>query len=505
MDGSSASNSAYYNRRRSSLEIYRTFLDEFLASNGGWLLILLGFLTALGAGALVGAVPQVLTQKFAEHQYGLDKEIQCLSEEPLPMECVQGADYAQGAASYTSLFRNLMALLVNSVAGSYSDTHGRRGVQIASLFLVVLSPISFWLIQISDEVPPIWYYILDCFAGIISWFSIGFTQLSDIMPQRHRAAAFGLYFGSFMAGIAIAPFLATLMTHVQIAVFSSLVRIVALLIAILFLPETLPVENRRRSSHLAVHDDYVAAHPNSKKSWWKLLLSPIVKMSILQRSSSLLLVAFGAFTSKMVFSADVTLFFYYIEANLGATEQDVAGMMFTTGVVGVLVQAGFLKYLISFFGERRLLILSFCSGMAHNLIYGLAPNKWFLYVGLCLSALTNTNNALLSSLASRSVARTEQGHIQGALFSLTSLAEAIGPISFNFIYRNWHTFGSGTMFVVGAMLFGVGMVAVSLVPPKEVNDDDDDEQEGDDKFADEEESTSDLDGSQEEKEILVLP
>lgn len=38
----------YFRRRASSLEGHRTFLAEFSASNGGWLIVVLGFLTALG-------------------------------------------------------------------------------------------------------------------------------------------------------------------------------------------------------------------------------------------------------------------------------------------------------------------------------------------------------------------------------------------------------------------------------------------------------------------------
>lgn len=143
--------------------------------------------------------------------------------------------------------------------------------------------------------------------------------------------------------------------------------------------------------------------------------------------------------------------------------------MFATGIVGLVVQAGLLKYLVSLLGERSLLIVSFFSGAAHNLIYGLAPNIFVIYFGMCLSQLSNTNGPLLSSLASRSVAITEQGQIQGALFSLTSVAEAIGPICLNFVYRHWHIFGSGTMFVLGSFLYILGAISVSFVPPKQTD------------------------------------
>lgn len=131
-------------RRRSSLEVYRTFFGEFHRSKGSWLIVLLGFLTALGLGSLVGVVPQILTQRYAEELFGYGDDTTkvnsgaaaaaaalCNSftktDTAVPTACVQGANYAQSGASYCALAKNALAFLTNSVAGSYSDRHGRRG------------------------------------------------------------------------------------------------------------------------------------------------------------------------------------------------------------------------------------------------------------------------------------------------------------------------------------------------------------------------------------------
>ena len=124
-----------FTRRRSSIDVYRTFLGDFNRATGAWLIILLGFLTALGMGSLVGVVPQIMTQRYAEELFGYDAptngNAQCYSfsvtDLTRPAACRQGANYAQSAASYCALAKNTLALLSNSVAGSYSDRHGRRG------------------------------------------------------------------------------------------------------------------------------------------------------------------------------------------------------------------------------------------------------------------------------------------------------------------------------------------------------------------------------------------
>lgn len=136
-----ASQSDHYpssRRRRSSLEVYRTFFGEFHRSKGSWLIVLLGFLTAVGLGSLVGVVPQILTQRYAEELFGYGQAYKVSNggdDVPLcnsfdatkPVECDLGASYAQTAASYCALAKNSLAFLTNSVAGSYSDRHGRKG------------------------------------------------------------------------------------------------------------------------------------------------------------------------------------------------------------------------------------------------------------------------------------------------------------------------------------------------------------------------------------------
>lgn len=117
-------------RRRSSVEVYLSFIDEFRTSNGGWQIVVLGLLVAVGFGSVVGVIPQVATQRYAEELYGYGEDEPLCTEyfgDTRPDACVKGAEVAQSAASYASMSRNIMSLLCNSIAGSYSDSHGRRG------------------------------------------------------------------------------------------------------------------------------------------------------------------------------------------------------------------------------------------------------------------------------------------------------------------------------------------------------------------------------------------
>ena len=91
-----------YSRRRSSLHVYRTFLAEFNQAKGAWIVVVLGFLTAVAVGCLVGVVPQVATQKFADQYLPTNTTLVCDNgmDGPFPEACIIGAQDAQTAASY---------------------------------------------------------------------------------------------------------------------------------------------------------------------------------------------------------------------------------------------------------------------------------------------------------------------------------------------------------------------------------------------------------------------
>lgn len=177
-----------------------------------------------------------------------------------------------------------------------------------------------------------WYYALDSITAMISFVSIAFSMLSDVLPPRHRAASFGMYYGAFLGGISIGPFFAVLLNHLHVCILSFVVRSAALVFAVVCLPETLPPEVA------AANKDKADRSEDGVRTVAKIILRPIKELSILGRNKTLILITIGAFWSKLVFSADVSLFFYYVENVLDVRDTDVACMLFVTGIVGVLVQ-----------------------------------------------------------------------------------------------------------------------------------------------------------------------
>ena len=165
---------------------------------------------------------------------------------------------------------------------------------------------------------------------MVSFSSSSFSMLSDILPRRHRVAAFGMYMASLYGGISVGGIIPALTKNdLQATIVSILVRFSSLIFAVVALPETLPPE---------VADENKNKAKKYKTTLSSTMLRPLKDMLILGRTKNLLLISLGCCLSRIPFSADVTLFYYYMENVLGIGEKDVALMMLVTGITGAFGQ-----------------------------------------------------------------------------------------------------------------------------------------------------------------------
>lgn len=215
------------------------------------------------------------------------------------------------------------------------DVHETVVVQLFALFLITLSPAALLMIQVNKAIHPTWYFVVDGATAMVSFMSISFAQISDIMPPRYRSASFGVFLGAFYAGIAIGSRAAVILGHLQVSLFSVVVRLLALLLALVALPETLPDSVAARNKEKARESPPTSQGCNGLL---KMMVRPLRELDILVRNETLILVTFATFLVKVVFSVDVTLFFFYAENDLGLGDDDVATMLAAMGVVGVLIQ-----------------------------------------------------------------------------------------------------------------------------------------------------------------------
>jgi MFS transporter, DHA1 family, tetracycline resistance protein len=134
---------------------------------------------------------------------------------------------------------------------------------------------------------------------------------------------------------------------------------------------------------------------------------------------------------------------------------------------GIFIQGVFLKILNDAVGERWLVTLCFVLSAVHNVLYGLAKDKATIYVAVAVSSFGAMAFPTISAIKSNNVSSSEQGRIQGALYSLSALASASGPMVLRWVYqytRDGAFAGPGSMFLVAAMLDAVAVLCAYALP-----------------------------------------
>lgn len=448
-----------------------SFLRYFLTSSGPPQIITLCLLIALALGSTVGVVPAVVEDRYARLNHGYTGE-PCLQIKmgERPQECMLGNDDAQNSAAMTSFISNSLTFSTSSLMGSISDERGRRGIILLGIGLSLLGPMFLVLMQLDDSISPFPFYASHAFSGIVSWMAVALSSLSDVIPSEWRAPAFGMVLAGFSMGFALSPILAVVMSHLMVSIFALIILVGGFIFACFYMPETLSPESaaQARLNRLSERPPM-----NTQADVWKYnLMRPAKELMILNRNKLFRLLSALAFFSGCIGSADHTLFLYYVEENFGFNDSDIATLFLIIGIMGIFVQTVILKPFNSLVGERRVVIVSFLVGSLCNYLYGVAETKRTIFVSATLASLTGMSFPTISAIKSNNVDEMEQGRIQGALYSLQSLASALGPLLLRYVYnetKDGGGFGRGTMFIFGAGLYLVATLFAWALPEEEAN------------------------------------
>lgn len=458
--------------KRPSVYRRKSFLMEFVESKGPPQILLIMLLLALGFGSTIGVVPAVMTDRYARLNHGYSDPTDCAdwaSMEDKPHECLAGSGDAQNGAAYENLVSNVLTFITSSLIGSISDEKGRRGIIIIGLSLSCVSPLFLVLVQLSPSMSPSWYYMAGTLTGLVNWIAVALSALADVLPTEWRAAGFGLLLASFSLGFALSPILASFFNHLQVSVASLCVLMIAWLVTVFFLPETLPAATAAEAARVRAEQPY---NPTRWGRTKHAITRPFREISILNRNSFFRLLSALAFFSGMVATADRTLLIYYVEERLAFNDHDVAIMFMLIGILGILVQGVLIKPFNECFGERWVIVIAFLLGAVDNFMYGAAKNKSTIYVATVISSFGGMSFPTISAIKANNVEESEQGRIQGALYSLQALAAGVGPMLLRGVYhytKDTDFPGPGAMFTFAGFLYIVAAGFAFALPKDKAN------------------------------------
>ena len=478
----------------------KSFIVQFSEMKGPPQIAFLMALLAIGLGSTIGVVPAVMGDRFARLYHGYEGEEHCSSftdPSQKPEACFLGGSDAQAASAVANLINNSLTFVTASLTGALSDEYGRKAPLLIGLTISLVPSLCLYLLQVIPSMNPWWYYSFSASTGLVSWIAVALSALNDVLPPEFRAPGVGLLFSGFLFGISLSPTLALLLERKTLSLVSFGVVLAGFFMTIFVVPETLPAhigENaRRRRREKQTLDN---ERDNQKVDeleqtlfygFWRfyygssfcrtirrIIARPVFEMMILNRNSFFRIIAGLAFFTGMVSSGDQVLLIYYLEDQLSFNAKDVSIMFLIIGMTGIFVQVAVMKPLNDLVGEKMVVAIAFFTGFVVNLLYGLARSKSTIFTALLIAGFSQMSFPTISAIKANNVESSEQGRIQGALYSVKALASGVGPAILQFIYsktKHYHgvLLGPGTMFLFASTLYVIGVVLTMALPNDKTN------------------------------------
>lgn len=384
---------------------------------------------------------------------------------PVLPKLVEGFVGSVSAAGlWTGIFGSAWGLaqfIFSPIQGAASDAIGRRPVVLASNFgtgadflLMALAPNLWWLL--------VGRIISGMTAASIS---TAYAYMSDVTPPEKRASVYGLMGAAFGIGFIVGPSLGGVVgdgVHLGWLQFNGNPHYPFFLAAFLslcnftygffVLPESLPPEKRRKFS-------FHAANPIGAIRF----LSQ--SAGVMRLSTMYLLMMFA----QSVFPTTMVLYAGY---RFGWGPAQVGVMLAAVGVLSGVVQAGLTGLIVKAIGERSSMYLGLVCGLVAFLGYAFAPT-WQIFVAfLPVGALWGLTTPNIQALMTTRVDPQNQGTLQGANMSLSSMATIFAPIAFGALLSYVTRPGipmlySGAAFMLAAVFMVIALWLGAGVKPAE--------------------------------------
>ena len=315
---------------------------------------------------------------------------------------------------------SVMQLVFTPILGRLSDRYGRRPV----LFLSLLgTSLGFFILGFATTV---WMLfagrIIDGMTG--GNISTAQAYIADVTTEENRAKGMGLIGAAFGLGFVFGPAIGGVLSRWDVTVgglhipgisvplvFAGALAFANAVMLYFVLPETVTPDHPARVS--------------AATGRWSQLVKAL-------HSSRLAFVLSIYFLFVVAFSIMTSSFGLFTLFRFGFDAHDTGWIFAFVGVIGAVVQGGLIGRLVKAFGELPLVITGALLFAASLFAIPLTGPHTGLAALLGLGAAFAVGNGLatpsLTSLASKSVGRGEQGGVLGVTQAVASLARVVGPL-----------------------------------------------------------------------------
>lgn len=326
------------------------------------------------------------------------------------------------------------------ILGKLSDRLGRKYILVLSLIGTVVANImaavanAAWLLYLAR--------MLDGLTGANN--SVAAAVISDITTPQQRPKAFGIFGATFRLGFVIGPVLSYLAQ--QLPTFpgisslgmsflvSAAIAILAVLLTLIFLPET------------------ATERDSFKLSWDDFAFSQIAKSATRPRLGRLFVLTFLSGSTFTIFTFAFQPFFLNI---LQRNSKELAMMFAIVGILGFITQVFALEPLSKRFNLIDIIAVSLAlRGVTFLLMPAFPTYGAFIIILVAFGVVNSFPMPLIDTVLSLNSNAKEQGEILGINSSYLSVSNAIGPVisgllvSLNYTTPLWIT-GGLTIVVAG--------------------------------------------------------
>ena len=378
------------------------------------------FIDVLGLGIIIPILPKLLEQ---------------LGHIDLSM--------ASQYSGYLTFTYASMQFVFAPVLGNLSDRFGRRPVLLLSL---VGFGVDYLFMAFAPTI--LWLFVGRFIAGIAGASTTTATAyIADVSTGDKRAANFGLIGAAtglgFILGIGMGGFLGALNIKLPFMVAAGLAFLNAIY-GYFILPESLALENRRKF-------EWKRANP----------VGSLLRLRHYSRAVSTLITAYTLVYIGQK-AIESTLPFYLLE-KFKWSLHSISLLGIFIGVLIAGIQGGLVRWAIPKFGLQKNIMSGITFYGIGLILIAFNNTGWLMYLFMIPYCLGGVGGTALQGFISEHVPANEQGELQGALTSLSSVTNVVGPLMMTTLFHHFTIPGAsvyfpGAPFLMGAVLMGVSII-----------------------------------------------